>query len=226
MESKMDGNPGGPKEYYVLVDYDNFVLNVLGSKRRDATYSLFDVVKQLDSKSDFFCGATARSKVYVFLYGGWYFYDRQSYDAQNLSYLRGKSLTYYKDRTPLYVYYRLSEQLFSMENNSSPLYATFRRTPFPSDQCPTCRTIKPGGYQNYQKMVDTMLCCDLLYLSEREKRIAVVTADDDLVPPLLQESLLGNPVYHVLTAEPEPSSAFRLYYEPLCPDNYHRIVLN
>ena len=226
MENPSENNPGCPKTYYVLVDYDNFVLNVLKSKRRDATYPLFDVVKQLDTNSDFFSGATARSKVYLSLYGGWYYFDRQSFDAQNLASLRGQSMTYNRGRTPLYVYFRLSEQMFSMEGRTSPLYATFRRTPFPSDQCPTCHTLKPGGHQLYQKMVDTMLCCDFLFLSEKGNRVAVVTADDDLVPPLLQESLLGKPVYHVLTAEPEPASAFRLYYEPLCPTNYHRITLN
>lgn len=221
MDSFPNNNHGVPRKYYILVDYDNFVLNVLGDKRHDSTFPLFDIVRQLDQSSDFFQDSTPKSKVFIHLYGGWYFHDRLSFDAQDLSALRYKKMVYTRDDVPLYLQFDLAVQLFSTENQGKPLFSTFR-----SQKCSTCP--KCGTQQvrpildARQKMVDTMLCCDFLFLSSKGIPAAVVSSDDDLFPPLLQQSTLGSPVYHVMTSE-KPSPSFEQYYAPLLPTNYKLI---
>lgn len=62
-----------------------------------------------------------------------------------------------------------------------------------------------------QKLVDVLLCCDLLTLGARGElaRIFVVSEDDDFVPGLVQSGATGAKVWHVRT-KPEKARAYDL----------------
>jgi hypothetical protein len=69
--------------------------------------------------------------------------------------------------------------------------------------CPvsTCeRSAEPFLTKSEQKMVDTMLIADLIYLATTgENRIAVVSSDDDLWPGILTAMSMGTTILHVCT---------------------------
>src|SRR5690606_37218990 len=49
-----------------------------------------------------------------------------------------------------------------------------------------------------QKLVDTMLTADLLFLNrEGEPSVVLASSDDDFVPPILQALAMGTRVYHL-----------------------------
>lgn len=206
--------------YYILVDYDNFAKNVLGGKGRPSINAMFDTVRLLHSSSSFFEGASPKSNVIFRLYGGWFYNRTQTRDAERLimEIREQPSGTYYLNAdTPLYVDFELAKAMLTM--NREPFAATYRKNLF--DRCPKCGSPKQG-VDVRQKLVDTMLCCDFIHLSSQDEHVAVVTNDDDLVPPLFQQASLGKSVYHVLTTR-EPSSSFSSFYDPIHPTGYHCI---
>ena len=76
-----------------------------------------------------------------------------------------------------------------------------------------------------QKLVDTMLACDLHWLArDKSNCVALVTSDDDLVPPIFQQSQETENVYHVLTKE-ESSHCFENFYLPIKPEHYKLVYL-
>lgn len=209
-----------PGRYYILVDYDNFAKNVLGGNDRPSIDALFDTVRLLHCSSTFFGDASPKSNVLFRLYGGWFLNRTQTHDAERLiAEIMGRpSGTYYlKADTPLYVDFELAKAMLTMNRN--PFFSTCRKKWF--DQCPKCGSLK-RGIDVRQKLVDTMLCCDFIHLSSQDEHVAVVTNDDDLIPPLFQQASLGKPVYHVLTTR-DPASSFSDFYDPIHPDRYHCI---
>jgi hypothetical protein len=91
-----------------------------------------------------------------------------------------------------------------------PLIAVFDY--FDTDSCshPGCQ-VKAGLLVNRrgeQKLVDTMLVADLIYLSHnREPYVVVVTSDDDVWPGIIVGMQLGTHVIHVRTKyDGRPSS--------------------
>jgi uncharacterized LabA/DUF88 family protein len=66
----------------------------------------------------------------------------------------------------------------------------------PSNGCSVTRA--DLVYRNEQKIVDTMLTCDLLYYSKLEyDHIMLISGDDDFLPPLRTILLRGAKVYRV-----------------------------
>lgn len=67
--------------------------------------------------------------------------------------------------------------------------------------CPTngCTTgNKKLLYRNEQKIVDTMLTCDLLYLSQQQyNEILLISQDDDFLPPIRSIILRGSKIIRV-----------------------------
>lgn len=67
--------------------------------------------------------------------------------------------------------------------------------------CPTEGCTSGGSpliYRHEQKLVDTMLTCDLMYLSSKEySKIILVSADDDFLPPIRTLALRGANIVRV-----------------------------
>jgi uncharacterized LabA/DUF88 family protein len=56
-------------------------------------------------------------------------------------------------------------------------------------------------YKSEQKLVDTMLAADLIYLClQRDRKVAVVSSDDDMWPAIKTVLNLGMTVLHVHTS--------------------------
>ena len=61
-----------------------------------------------------------------------------------------------------------------------------------------------------QKMVDSMLVCDLLFAASRNERfpsISIVSTDTDFVPGLLQASLIGTSTLAIVHPQTAPASS-------------------
>ena len=54
-------------------------------------------------------------------------------------------------------------------------------------------------YRHEQKLVDTMLACDLIYAANQVDHIALVSDDDDFLPPLRTIVLQGSNAYRFHT---------------------------
>lgn len=61
----------------------------------------------------------------------------------------------------------------------------------------------------YQKMVDTMMCMDIVYLSRDVHAVAVVSGDDDLWPAIHTSLLRNAKVTHIYTKSDPPLMAAR-----------------
>ena len=87
------------------------------------------------------------------------------------------------------------------KNPNCPLLATYR---FLKDRCcpmSGCR-ITPEAflYRSEQKLVDTMIAADLFAVHlQSSRKVAVVTSDDDLWPPIKLLLQLGVQVFHIHT---------------------------
>lgn len=213
-----------PRQYYLLVDFDNLAINVFGGWKHNrlSPHVLFDLVRRLDLQSPFFENVVSRSRVKLRLYGGWYFCNRLSFAAQNIqkANMIGGLGVYSRGKAQVFVQSEFAHNLSSLENSHSPLYATFRHVRLSA--CPLCHTAISVN-DDRQKMVDTMLCCDLLYLGQQANTsVAIVTSDDDLIPPLLQQASDGKPVYHMLTTQNQ-SGSFIQYYQTHFNNNYYCI---
>lgn len=212
-----------PNRFYILVDYDNFAKNVFGGKDRNmiSLDAISDTARLLAGSSSFFDGAEPKGRIQIRLYGGWFYRDKDSHDAQDLigEILSRPSGTFkLNESTPLYVDFQLARAMLSM--NGNPFYATCRVDRY-NYTCPDCKSSIKGSDVR-QKLVDTMLGCDFIRLSDQGEHVAVVTSDDDLIPPLFQQAALGKPVFHVLTTS-YPASSFTDFYDPIHPDGYHCI---
>lgn len=68
-------------------------------------------------------------------------------------------------------------------------------------RCPTSGCISGGNtlvYRHEQKLVDTMLTCDLIYLANQEcDYLFIVSADDDFLPPIRTLMLRGTNIIRV-----------------------------
>jgi len=83
-------------------------------------------------------------------------------------------------------------------------------------QCPVGGCTVPTGdafVYREQKLVDTLLCCDLVALSSRKpsEPIILVSNDDDMVPALMLGAKIGGQIYKVQNAARPTTS-----YDPLC----------
>ena len=213
-----------PPQYFVLVDFDNLAKNVFvrGNRMIYSANVLYDLVRRLDQGSPFFEKAMAGCRVKMRLYGGWYQHNHLSHNAQDVQRARmiGILGVHSHGKIRLSVQSEFAHHLHVLEDGSQFLYSTFRSRHY--SRCPLCNS-SVSGYEKRQKMVDTMMCCDLLHLSSQENTtVAIVSSDDDLIPPLLQQAHGGHHVYHMLTTS-APSASFSQYFQPFLPDHYHWI---
>lgn len=91
-------------------------------------------------------------------------------------------------------------------------------------QCFGCgKTGTRPFYSEGQKLVDTMMASDLHWFARDEtNRVVLVSSDNDLIPPVFQQSLLTRNVYHVLTTE-ESDFCYENYYYPIRPQQYKQV---
>lgn len=79
----------------------------------------------------------------------------------------------------------------------SGLYGLIRSGRCPANGCQISSDDLLPGRVN-QKLVDTMLAADLLFLSgEGEPTVILASSDDDFIPPVLQAVMAGTRVYHL-----------------------------
>lgn len=224
---------------YVLVDYDN-VVKASGSAVSFSTI-VSHIIKRLDESSDFFDDAEMLENVIVRLYGGWFEGKTYARGAQDIRADIGRgdmpSYTLKKD-VKVYPRVSLATSMFSCEGqflyntkrkrdlsevidftktscceDSDPYY-DFVRKAVSRKACPYCQ--RDWFYQAFvtdgQKMVDAMLFCDFLHISDGSNRVALVSSDSDMIPVLIQVTRMGCQAYHVLTgSEGEMCDYTRLF---------------
>jgi len=76
--------------------------------------------------------------------------------------------------------------------------------------CGTCKTIKPEDvyYRGEQKLVDTMLTCDLIFSSNQPANLGVVSSDDDFWPGIKTTLINGKKVIQLHTRKHSMPSSY------------------
>ena len=238
------------KKYTILVDYDNLEKNQeLGEEESISAISY--LLNLLENSSDFFDGINALGRVDVFLYGGWYCEGNWTRKAQKISSTLSNSYPFLytlQSGIKINVFTQLSFGLMCLPGRA--FKGTFRRYPAKyrvankyrccnkskpcvdfirhleeNNQCMYCYSDQSDLlFCDSQKMIDTMICCDILHLSQQhENMIVVVTSDDDLLPPLFQNCLNNANIYHVLTRD-KADKYFDRFYSAMAPGNYKQIA--
>ena len=54
-------------------------------------------------------------------------------------------------------------------------------------------------YRGEQKLVDTMVVCDMIHLAEKEDRVILVSSDDDFWPGIKTAIIMGTHIIHIHT---------------------------
>lgn len=211
---------------YVLVDYDN-VVKAIGASARLSTITAH-IIKRLDESSDFFDDAKMLENIIIRLYGGWFEGKTYARCAQDIraDIGRGDMPTYtLKKEVKVYPTVSLATSMLSCEGQflyntkrkrdlskvidftktscceASERHYNFVRMAVSRKECPYCK--KNWFYQAFvtdgQKMVDAMLFCDFLHISDGKNRVALVSSDSDMIPVMIQVSRMGNRAYHLLT---------------------------
>ncbi|MCQ2262584.1 MAG: hypothetical protein MJZ42_05455 [Bacteroidales bacterium] len=237
--------------HFVLVDYDNLAQS-LHMEWNDCQLYINKVIQSLDIQSDYFEGVNDHQPVQILLYGGWYSNRGKTRLAENLVATLAVDVGYdrYKLQSGCTVDIKVKLAYGLQSMRERVFYGTFRRYEpsikikppkenccddsrrflqalreyLKSGECFGCHTDMRGQiYAEGQKMVDTMLACDLQSLAgEKDYKVAVVSSDNDLIPPIFQQSMLSHNVYHVLTKEVS-DHCYEEYYYPMCPQNYKQI---
>jgi hypothetical protein len=240
-------------ELYLLVDYDNVMKSSIfeGNSFTDAfTY----VLNKIDSNSDFFEPAARLQHITIRIYGGWHFGTSKTTLAQKLDgeihrRFRGTtfsirkgfkvilqaSLVYSLISAPTKLFrgtYRKYEDAdFRVKAGAlccedAEICRDFVEYLKTKKKCCYCEA-EQGDliYTPKQKLVDTMICCDLLHLSQdSDNSIALISSDDDLIPPIFQNCELNGNILHVFT-EAIPNTAFVTFYNEIKPAKYRNITM-
>lgn len=84
-------------------------------------------------------------------------------------------------------------------NSNCPLIATYNF--ITSNQCSTCNNLTPQDlfYRSEQKLVDTMLTSDLIYSSNQNLNLGIVSSDDDFWPGIKTTIMNGKKVIQIHT---------------------------
>ena len=182
-----------PTIHYVLVDYDNLVKNT-NMRLESLYTILSHVVSSLAVASDFFSGCSQMQRISIRLYGGWFTDRMPTHLAQSLirtiSSCRSLNIVSVGVGLKVRLDVELAYGLLSLGKYS--FYGTLRKyqpkfvvrdvlsrrscdvenvlhsslTQFFEDgRCIGCeRDLRPDIYIESQKLVDTMMACDLQWL--------------------------------------------------------------
>lgn len=235
-------------DFYILVDYDN-VLRRKAVNEHSLEADLDRFVSILDRDSSFFSRATRSQKLQIRLYGGW-FEDMSAsrmFERAKTSVERFKNrMVSVNASTGILRYVNFAKGMFSLSERSffatcrmydfeasvsrdagacckdSSLHFDYIREYLKDGACPVCGSgIRAPILARGQKMVDTMMSCDLLQLINNTKSpVALVSDDDDMVPALFQGAQVRD-VFHL--CKKGRDSYFERYYKNLAPKTYHKI---
>lgn len=239
----------------ILIDYDNLAKNV-GMKPDQCWPYFAYIAKALDEQSIFFDNVGAFATVDIRLYGGWFCdkdktrlaqtlikeintiskykqYTLKSKSKANLSVSLANGLASIRG----HVFYgtmrkydpniRIDDQMDSCCNDMESMLNSLSYFLGHNNECIGCQANMEGIlYSEGQKLVDTMIACDLqFFASQEDNKVAVVSSDDDLVPPLFFQTASKNNVFHVLTTR-QSSFCYENYYYPTRPANYKSVFLD
>jgi uncharacterized LabA/DUF88 family protein len=84
-----------------------------------------------------------------------------------------------------------------------------------NNKCPICKkpNIQSHFYRSEQKLVDTMLSSDLIFLSFQKSPIILITSDDDLWPAILTGVSLGGNIMHIETKDHNKEFDYKVLLE-------------
>lgn len=207
---------------YIFVDHDNY-------EYKNNNLDIFSFIRNIiDSLDD---NIKCYNSIKVRFYGGWYIDEKLTVKAHKVIEQCEKQEKFYK----IPVYYDIAKSLLLDENIF--LFNTYREKSFPyfikiedfsqycdeSDcllkevkslfkkgKCPRCgKDIRQIIYYSQQKLVDTMMTCDLIHRSQQgDKEVVLVSSDDDFIPCMHLLLFNGTHVYHFNTFERRESISY------------------
>ena len=99
----------------------------------------------------------------------------------------------------------------------SSLHTALKRPRCPEPACHV--KLREVFSQPHQKLVDTMLTADAIFVARSQAKIAIVTNDDDLWPGICTAGHLGAAIYHV---HPQRGRKTSPLYLPSAPPSYYQ----
>ena len=89
-----------------------------------------------------------------------------------------------------------------------------------SGHCSQCIHTKVDEifFRHEQKLVDTMLTADMIFIAQREKKYCIVSSDDDFWPGILASITMGGKVFHFQTKAGRTTPT---HYSRTVNQNYH-----
>ena len=102
-----------------------------------------------------------------------------------------------------------------------PMRAFFEKAACPTPNC--AATPKSLLYRRAQKLVDTMLSTDAVFcIHAGATKLAIVSSDDDILPPIMMATHLGVRVFHIHTS---PKHSTNDHYTSVLGQNYVQLQL-
>ena len=225
----------------ILVDYDNAFAKSDPERhllRVDVTHAL----NRLAKVTDYFSEVKGLEAVKIRLYGGWFEENKTTKLAQDINVEIGRDFPFQfvlpEDKT-IRVECERADRLLSVPDRT--LYATYRVTNAVGEiafrklrccskaeevseflanycnlrKCPCCHKLGERSIieRHGQKMVDSMILCDLDYLLKKEdNRVALISSDADMLPVLFQAEANMRCVYYIRESTPEDAFLYLKYY--------------
>lgn len=86
---------------------------------------------------------------------------------------------------------------------------------FRNNKCSVCKkpNIQSHFYRSEQKLVDTMLSSDLIFLSLQKSPIIIVSSDDDFWPAILTGVSIGGQIIHIETKDHNKEFDYKVLLE-------------
>lgn len=91
------------------------------------------------------------------------------------------------------------------------------------DKCSECKHVKPDKvlFRSEQKLVDSMIASDIIFLSQNKANISIVSSDDDFWPAILTAITLGIEIIQFHTH----GSGTNIFYTKTVKSNYFQNFL-
>ena len=226
---------------FVLVDYDNVRGNHSSSAVSLQTI-ITHMVNRLMCNTEFLMGIKSGERIKTRLYGGWFEENKTTKLAQDLNVEIRQDFPFQftlPQGNTIKVECERADRLLSVPDR--PLYATYRVTDAAGEvvfrklrcctkaeeafvflenycnqrKCPSChassmrRIVEKCG----QKMVDSMMLCDIEYLLGKGNTcVALISSDADMLPILFQAEANKRCMYYIRDLTPENSFLYLKYY--------------